>query len=236
MTSRELFSWKYAWKIRDTFQLSRSPVAFIPTVCQSWLLPVICCNPLGYHSFSQGQQEQPAQLFTAPCSHLSPFRQGHPGTSLAWGPLLLGWQNPAPATFLRSLEAAGEVDAWVSHSPLPCSEAVLSSCPSTSEVDTQSVSVSERTHHAVTLDVPAGCEPEEQVQGKERKRGKVFSLSSSKVTFCLIADLLFTRIACRGNPRFNTSISLMTEKSWDELFSVHILPVVCILSTAKEAS
>ena len=59
------------------------------------------------------------------------------------------------------------------------------------------------------------CEPDEQVQGRERKRGKVFSFSSSKVvvTFCFIAELLFTRIACKGNPRFNTSISLMTEKS-----------------------
>lgn len=66
----------------------------------------------------------------------------------------------------------------------------------------------------VTINVPADFEPEEQVQGKERKRGKVFSLSSSKVvTFCLIAELLFTRMACKGNPRFNTSISLMTEKS-----------------------
>lgn len=65
-----------------------------------------------------------------------------------------------------------------------------------------------------TINVPADCEPEEQVQGKGRKRGKVFSLSSSRVVaFCLIAELLFTRIACKGNPRFNTSISLMTEKS-----------------------
>lgn len=65
-----------------------------------------------------------------------------------------------------------------------------------------------------TVKVSADCEPEEQVQGKERKRGKVFSLSSSKVlAFCLIAELLFTRIACKGNPRFNTSVSVMTEKS-----------------------
>lgn len=32
----------------------------------------ICCFPLCYHRFSQGQQEQQIQLLIAPCSHASP--------------------------------------------------------------------------------------------------------------------------------------------------------------------
>lgn len=89
------------------------------------------------------------------------------------------------------------------------------------------------------------CKPHKQVHGESRRVGQgegereSFSFSSSNVlvvAFCHIAKLLFTRIACEGNPRFNTSISLMMEKSLDELFGVHILPVLCILSAEKEAS
>lgn len=151
MASRELFLWKFAWKIRDTFQLSKILVAFIPIVCQSWLLPGITHllqSPWLSQVF-QGQQEQQIQLFTAPCSHLSPSYTGK-----SWHQPVLGIIAAEVAKSSSRHISEKPWSCWegwclgLLYSALPCSVAVFSSYPSTSKADKQNFCVwEEGTHH-----------------------------------------------------------------------------------------
>lgn len=80
-------------------------------------------------------------------------------------------------------------------------------------------------------------ERELMVDGEKRGENEreAFSFDNRIVGFHVTAELPFIRTVCEANPHSNTSISLMMENSWDDLFNIHILPVIHILSEVKES-